>query len=261
MIRDILCQSETVQDIPVLQVAEADHFYEPLPTVLIQHDVRGRKDWELRYGYPLAQAGFRAVLIDAPGHGERGLPALSFDQMMLYSFWEMVQQTVVDLDTVRAELAGRGLLLPERLGILGISMGALVGFGALTQYPWVRALVSLMGTPDWIGFIEWTQQQWALRGEEFPLSAAQVAEQVQSLRSVNPIDWSERFAGKPILMWHGLADRVVPVEGHRHLLHKLQPAYSNQADALQLIEVPGQGHSPTPVCTDLSIAWFRHYLK
>ncbi|MBD2102764.1 alpha/beta fold hydrolase [Leptolyngbya sp. FACHB-261] len=260
MTADILCQSETIGDIPVLQVAAAEQFYQALPTVFIQHDLLGSKDWELRYGYPLAQAGFRAVLIDAPGHGERRLPAVSFDQMMLHAFWEMVQQTVTDLDTVRFELLQRGLLQADRLGILGISLGGMIGFGALAQLPWVRTLVSLMGTPDWIGFIEWTRQQWALQGEDFPLSEAQVQEQIQSLHATNPIDQFAQFAGKPILMWHGLADGVVPIEGNRNLWRKLQPAYTEQPDALQLVEMPGQGHSTTSACLDLSLSWFGRYL-
>ena len=41
----------------------------------------------------------------------------------------------------------------DRIGV-GTSMGGIVTLGALTQYKWIKAAVSLMGSPNYVKFAQ-----------------------------------------------------------------------------------------------------------
>ena len=80
----------------------------------------------------LAEKGFRVVLPDAILHGERTDGRKN--EALIYQFWKIVLQTIVELEEVKNDFVSKGLADPGRIGLVGTSMGGIITLGALTQY-------------------------------------------------------------------------------------------------------------------------------
>lgn len=103
-----------------------------------------------------ADAGFIAVAIDAVGHGARR-DALLEDRLRRSSggalpvVLELVRQTVLELPALIDELVLHHAADRERISLVGISMGAFLGYHAIAQGVPLRAAVALLGDPIWAG--------------------------------------------------------------------------------------------------------------
>ncbi len=93
----------------------------PRGTVFVLHGIRDRKDSMLGWGRGLAQAGYRAVLVDARGHGR------SSGDFLTYGVVESR-----DLSQVLDALEAQGLAA-GRVGVMGVS------YGASTAIEWAGA--------------------------------------------------------------------------------------------------------------------------
>ncbi|AMX07036.1 esterase [Enterobacter asburiae] len=67
-----------------------------------------------------------------------------------------------------------------------------------------------------------------------------------------------RVADRPLLLWHGDADDVVPPEG----TFRLQQALMNEGldGNLTCLWEPGVRHRITPTALDATVAFFRQHL-
>ena len=98
----ILVENQHINQIPVLHLAHKDLYHESLPFVIFEHGFTSAKEHNLHYAYLLAEKGFRVVLPEAAYHGERSTN-LNVQQLALH-FWEIVVQTIRELDIIREYL-------------------------------------------------------------------------------------------------------------------------------------------------------------
>jgi len=211
---------------PAVLAAPADRIDAPLPTVLVYHGFTRSKEFDSNLAYMFARAGVRAILPEAQGHGER------FDgdaDARLLSFWDIVCGCIDEASQLREELVSRGLVQDGRLGVAGLSMGGFIALGCLARYEWLRAGVSWMGSGH---FVE-------LARVLYPPPA----DCVELLAAYDPAPRMERLAGRPLLLWHGMRDEVVPCAESARLHAEM--VRRGMAQKLQYIADPNATHKLT----------------
>jgi alpha-beta hydrolase superfamily lysophospholipase len=211
--------------------------------VFVVHGLGGRKERHIETCLALAAEGFVACALDARFHGERATAEASSRLLGIefaMAFAEAVIGTVDDLASM-ARYLGRG-----RYGIIGHSMGGYIALKAAVTDPRAAVIVSAAGNPDWTVTAE---------GTYLPPGAREFA-----LRE-SPLARPERFWPRPVLLLHGDADAVVPVDGARSLYDALRPHYAGDPQRLSLVEYPRGGHEFTPDMAARAVAWMSRYLK
>jgi dienelactone hydrolase len=210
----------------------------PLPAVLVYHGLGADKEVQQKELVTLAEAGFLAVGIDAAGHGERRLP--DFEARFAGSraeieplLFALVTETVAEVPAILDALAETGLADPERFGILGISMGAHITYGAILAEPRLRAAVALVGSPEW----------------RHPDS---------------PHRRPEGFFPVALLSITGEKDVNVPPASARAFHHALETHYQSAPERLRYLEIPGAPHLMSAEDWEAAmreaVDWLRRFL-
>jgi fermentation-respiration switch protein FrsA (DUF1100 family) len=244
---------EWVGDIAVIHAVPAGQHDKPLPTVFFYHGYTSSKEVYSYFAYALAKAGFRVVLPDAPMHGER------FDgneQKRLAQFWEILQRNIDELPAIKERFQQRGLIAGDRIGVAGASMGGMTTLGAMTRYPWIKAAASLMGAGYFSSLAQTLFPPLDEQGNS--LNAASFAARIAPLADYSVDHRLESFAKRPLLLWHGDADDVVPATESLHLANELrQRGWDKQ---LTFLTEPGVKHRITPAALSATAAFFQRSL-
>jgi dipeptidyl aminopeptidase/acylaminoacyl peptidase len=185
---------DDIEGIPAIHAVLADRAEQPLPTIFFFHGFNtSSKEVTSYFGYMLALAGFRVVLPEADLHGQR------FDgdrEARFGRFWEIVARSIEELPRYRDHYVRRGLVDGDRIGIGGTSMGGMVTLGAMVRHPWVRAAASYMGSGY---FLDLSHTLNPPRGAVDDV-----------LRQFDAANHLERLGDRPLFVWHGERDDVVP---------------------------------------------------
>ncbi|PXB03629.1 esterase [Pectobacterium carotovorum] len=238
--------------IETIHAAPAGRREQPLPTIFFFHGYTSSKEVYSYFGYALAQAGFRAILADAAMHGAR---YDGDDARRLRHFWDILQSNIEELPGYVAEYRQRGLIDGERIGVCGASLGGMSALGCMARYPWITAVAAFMGS----GYFS------TLSSALFPPVPADSEENqsvLQTLASkLADYDVTTRLdmlSDRPLLVWHGEADDVVPATESDRLYQALQ-ARDKLANLTYLAE-PGVGHRITPTALQAGADFFRRTL-
>lgn len=245
-------ESRVLADIPVLHAYPADQKANPLPCVVFYH---GFTSSSLVYSYfavALAQAGFRVVMPDAPDHGSR----FGGDtQRRLQQFWQILRQNMEEFTALRAAMVQENWLLDERLAVGGASMGAMAALGIMTRHCAVKCAASLMGS----GYFT------SLAHSLFPpLMPENAAQQSQFDAIIAPLaEWEAtnqlaQLGNRPLLLWHGLDDDVVPAGESLRLQQALTQA--GQDKQLTCSWQQGVRHRITPEALAATTTFFQRHL-
>lgn len=218
---------------------------QPLPVVIFYHGFTSSKLVYSYFAVALAQAGFRVVMPDAPGHGSR----FSGDETArLGQLWQILRGSLGEFAGLRDALYQARLVDGERLAVAGASMGGMTALGIMARHPEVKCVASLMGS----GYFTTLSQTL------FPPQAQDI-EAVQATLA----DWDVthalgHLADRPLLLWHGEADDVVPAAETLRLQQALvrQGLDSN----LTCLWEAGVRHRITPTALDATTAFFRQHL-
>lgn len=215
------------------------------PVVLVLHGLGRAKEHMLPTLYAFAQAGYRAVGIDARLHGERegaeGREA-RMESHFVQTMYETIAGTAGDIGGVLDALGARDAAMH------GVSLGGYITFAALLAEPRLRVATVAMGSPDWLHGLR-----------ERGLGPGHPGYDLAAL--ANPLDLApSHYPPRPLLMLHGDADDVVPVQGVRALYVSLQPLYQDAPERLALTVFPGLAHSYTDDMVTQSVAWTQKFL-
>jgi pimeloyl-ACP methyl ester carboxylesterase len=121
--------------------------------VVLLHGAGSTRSNVLRHAVVLADHGYGVLLLDARGHGESDGRAMDF------GWWGDADVTAaVDL------LAGRADVDPERIGVVGLSMGGEEAIGASAADDRIRAVVAEGATARSAGDEAWLSEVYGLRG-------------------------------------------------------------------------------------------------
>lgn len=211
-----------------------------LPCIIFYHGYTSSKRVYSYFAVALAEAGFRVIIPEAEDHGSR----FSGDETCrLQRFWPILVNNFHEFPVLYRAIVDEGWLLDGRLGVGGASMGGMTALGLAANQPEVHCAASLMGS-----------------GYLLPLSKTLFPspEMPEDLARWDVEDKLEALANRPLLLWHGEDDDVVPAADS----HRLQQALAQQGrdGLITCAWQSGVSHRITPEALDAAVAFFREYL-
>jgi uncharacterized protein len=251
----ILVEKLNINGIPSLHIVDEKNVLEQLPLVIFVHGFTSAKENNLHYAYLLAEKGIRVVLPEALFHGERqeGLN----QKELSFHFWDIVLSTIDELNDVKVYFESRGLIDVERIGLAGTSMGGIITFGALTKYNWIHSAVSLMGAPYYESFARLQIEEMKKRGIKLPFSDDEQSQLLQKLRLYDLSLQPEKLGNRPLFLWHGKLDQVVPFEYSQ----KFYDTIRNNYHQVEFMAGEKAGHQVNREGLLKTIEWFEIHLK
>lgn len=251
---------EVIANVPTLHVAKQSLWEIKTPAIFFIHGFTTAKEHNLHYAYLLANEGFRVFLPDVFLHGERFPYATISQEQIYFKFWDMVVQTIHELDQLRRELEERDLIDGERIGVAGLSMGGIVTLGALKRYEWIKAAVSLMGCPAYGQYATALINEMKKRSVKLPFTDEELATKVEELKEYDLSLEPEKLRNRPLLFWHGEADPVVPHNFAYQFYLENKEMYKKYPERLKFLSEPNVGHKVTRNGVLETVQWFKQFL-
>lgn len=242
---DLAQRTATVAGVPaLLHFAGSPEWAAERGTVLFYHGFGGSKVRVSGYAEALAAAGFLAVCLDAVGHGDRRYPDFEviFNDVRWDAdfeateseFLQVIDESAAEVPAIVDDLFARDWAREDRLGIGGRSLGGNISYAAVLADRRLRAMVSVVGSPEWTLPREHSPH---LRPEQF----FPVAVQSQSAEH----------------------DEFVPAEPVREFHRTLLPFYGADPGRNEYVEYAAS-HFLTPDLNHDSqqraVAWFDRWL-
>lgn len=242
--------------IPALVIVEATKENEALPVVLYHHGFTSAKEHNLPLAYLLAEKGFRVVLPDSEYHGEREVDISAKKKQI--SFWDIVMQNVHETKEIYDVLQSEKLILDDRFGIAGTSMGGITTSAALTQYPWIKVAAVLMGSPKITTYAKTLVSSFKRMGD-LPVTDEMINYLFESLKQYDLSEQMDKLNNRPLLFWHGEDDAVVPFD-HSYTFYEKAKEQYDKKDDIQFLNQPNQGHKVSRYAILETMKWFEKYL-
>lgn len=193
------------------------------PGLILLHFLGVKNNADLKKAAQYAAArGVASVVMTLPYHIERQVPRISpyerFDSNTVSEVKQAFSQSVADVRAVTDWLIMRPEVDPQRLGALGASLGAIITHLAMGQDARLRAGVALVGGGD-IQKIRKRNLLGALvlGRKHKPLTP----EEVEELRSIDPITYAENNRPRHVLMVQAARDAVIPPQAGEALWNAL----------------------------------------
>lgn len=256
----MIIRSEQWQQIPVLHVVAQSKETEQIPVVLFFHGFTSAKEHNLHYAYNLAKQGIRVILPEARLHGERS-EALDDFHMQL-SFWEIVLTSIKEADVLHQELERRKLISAETaVGIAGTSMGGITTFGCLARYDWVDAASVMMGSPAFVRLAKGQIAHAERGGRTLPVSEEERERLFQALAQVDLSQQPAKLDRRPLFMWHGEQDTVVPFAFTQQFYEEALKDYPEHEGRLKWMPDEEAGHAVTRPGMLAAVDWLAQHLN
>lgn len=211
-----------------------------LPCIVFYHGFTSSKQVYSYFAVTLALAGFRVIMPDALDHGSRfGGDAAA----RIQRFWPILLNSCHEFAALKEAIVSQGWLEEDRLAVAGASMGGMTALGIMTHHPEVKCVASLMGS----GYLT-SLSRSLFPSPETPAELAEWDVEHQL----------EKLATRPLLLWHGEDDDVVPAAES----FRLQQALQQQGLGGQLTFQwqAGVRHRITPEALDATVAFFKQFL-
>lgn len=167
-------------------------------------------------------------------------------------------QTIHEVGQLKQALCDQNFVQEDRIGVAGTSMGGIVTFGSLATYPWIKAAVSLMGSPNYEAFFDAQIEMAKQMRLSIPLSDEQLKKERERLTTYDLSQQPEKLQGRPLMMWHGERDQVVPYHYTYEFYQQIKPLYPN--DKLKFISDDEAGHKVTREAFLETVNWFIQHV-
>ena len=163
----------------------------PHPAIVHVHGNAGHVAGHAELSEFLSQAGFSVLVFDYRGYGRS-------DTDGRLTRAKLLADTHAAIDYLRS----REDVDPERIGMLGYSLGGVIGLACAAERQEIRAVVACAPFSSWKAIA---------RNHLGPAGA------LLARAGVDADDAARRLGDRPLLIVHGTADEVVPVEHARRL--------------------------------------------
>lgn len=255
----VIVREEEWGPIPLLHIVKEELQHQQVPVVVFFHGFTSAKEHNLHYAYNLAEKGIRVILPDAHLHGKR---AENLDEVELsIRFWEIVLTSIEELQMIYTELQKRHIEKGVKIGVGGTSMGGITTFGALKMYDWIDVASIMMGAPN---FVELATNQIAgleAQGFEVPVTEEEKNQLFEQISYFDITKNPETLKGRPIFMWHGKKDVVVPFEPTYAFYEAQLQRYEEANQPFEFMVDKSAGHQVSRPAMLRAVDWFASHLK
>lgn len=224
--------SETmfVEGIPILHFEPTDANLQLAPTVFIYHGWSSSKESYKFVAEILSKYGFRVIVSDAPLHGSR-----QAKKNLQTDFWNVIIQSVYEFEQLVHFTKERWGVLPEDMAIVGSSMGGFAAAGIFAEHTDLRCLVSINGSGAW----ETSEQVFRKMDGRPPARL----DELKDIRRFDPAQKIGQLPYRPMLLQHGDADSIIPIDGQREFYRQLVHCYGvHHAHLVTFQEIPRMNH-------------------
>ena len=212
----------------------------PAPCLVLLHGLGGSKETMAGLALFAAKAGYASLAIDEYGQGER-TPAQPSTRSQAEELATTVHQSALDVRRGLDYLGTRPDINKRRIGLAGVSLGAIIGTVAAGVDPRLRATALISGGGDW-GLILKTlsanrtevggHSTAGLKGMDWDRVSALLAPE-------DPLTFAPHIAPRPLLMLGGRKDTTIVVPAQQEL-------YDAARDPKQIEWFAQYGHVPPP---------------
>jgi pimeloyl-ACP methyl ester carboxylesterase len=130
-------------------------------------------------------------------------------------------QSRADAGRALTVLENSGLVDPERIGIFGVSLGALVGSSLYSIDDRPKGAVFLLGGADMTDLVYRSE----MTGPFIAKAGIERADLEAAWAGLDPLGRREANAGKPVVLVNARSDRVIPAENGRKLAEAFPDAF------------------------------------
>ena len=212
----------------------------PVPCLVLLHGLGGSKETMAGLALSAAKLGYASLVIDEYGQGERA-PVKPPTQSQAEELATTVRQSALDVRRGLDYLGTRRDINKGRVGLVGISLGAIIGTVAAGVDPRIKATALISGGGDW-GLILKTLS--ANRTEVGGHSTAGLKgmdwDQVSALLAPeDPLTFAPHIAPRALLMVGGRKDTTIVVPAQQEL-------YDAAREPKEIQWFAQYGHVPPP---------------
>lgn len=232
----------------------------PVPCIVALHGLGGSK--ETMAGFALAAQGWgdATLAIDEYGQGERPRVPAQNGLLGVSTLAEGIRRTAVDVRRGLDFLDIRSDIQHAHIGLVGVSLGAIIGTITAGVDTRIRAVALISGGGDWGLILKSLADENAhiagqplgrMRGTDWDAVRA-------ALAAEDPLTFAPHIAPRPILMEHGRKDWII-VPAAAQALYDAARAPKNAH--VHIDWFPDAGHVPAPELTYPHIQrFFAHTL-
>jgi dienelactone hydrolase len=173
------------------------------PAVLLQYGIGGDKkvDYIVSLGHQFVARGFVVLTIDSPGRGERKVPNAPkrglADWLFSNDGRDLYLQYCGDYGRAVDYLLSRNDVDPDQICYVGISWGAITGVTYVAHDPRIRAMGSMVGGGNFLGFADSPAEPSKDEKQDKPAP-------------VDPVRHVGLIAPRPLLLLNVTKDQLVP---------------------------------------------------
>ncbi|KNC14635.1 esterase [Pantoea sp. BIGb0393] len=244
--------TENLAGIECIHAAPAGQRQARLPTVLFYHGFTSSKEVYSYFAVALAQAGFRVIMPDADMHGAR---YNGDTELRMTHFWDILKKNIDEVALLEAALRENDWVADERFAVAGASMGGMTALGAMARYPQIHSVACLMGSGY---FMQLSHTLFPPLVARTPEQKETFAARLAPLAPYDPSEQLDKLSNRPLLLWHGEADEVVPFAETVRLEKALREAGLDQQ--MTSLSEKNIGHKITPSALTALVSFFKHHL-
>lgn len=222
-----------------------------IPTIVFYHGWSSSKEGQRMRAFILTSLGYQVIIPDAIYHGERNALGAYNEGSATKYFWDVIFQNIEEFRQILDEVVQNYQADPERIGVMGNSMGGMTAAGIFTHYHQTKALVVLNGSCAWQESNKQFKQSLGI-----DIEAKELEEKV---REMDPMNHLKALVDRPILLLHGEHDTVVPVSSQKIFYESLKPLQKD-GEKLKIVTYEYLNHFVTTEMMEESAIWFHKYL-
>ena len=137
---------------------------------------------------------------------------------------------------------------PDRIAIIGNSMGSVSAGAIFTENPNLKCLVGFNGTFAW--------EEGIRIGDLVPSTK----DNKNQIKEYDPMNNGDKFNERAILILHSVGDTSVSIESQRAFYSKMTNAYYRNSDKIQFLEATKVNHHITTGMLEKAIIWLKENL-
>lgn len=249
---NIIERNVFIKDIPVIVLTPKDSL-KMHPTILLYHGWGSDAEKQRFRGFILCSLGYQVIIPCAIYHGTRNPIDYNNVPNAINYFWNVILKNIEESDNIIDEAIRNFNADPDRIGLIGNSMGGFTASGIFSKNKNIKSVIVLNGSCSWnyynkIFLERFNGRNWSIGIQE-----------QKKIDDHDPSSNLENIINRPMLLLHGDNDTIVFVETQREFYKKALPLYDDK-EKLNFIEYHNLNHFVTTNMMEEAASWFGKYL-